>query len=92
MAPSIPLKALQIHVDQLHGLQALRRGDSEGALVKLRQAAADETALPYEFGPPMIRKPSNEQLGEVLLELGRAKEAVAAFDAAWSWRRDGCCR
>lgn len=75
-------QALQIHLDQLHGLQALRRGDIEAALAILRKAAADETALPYEFGPPTIRKPGNELLGEVLLELGRAKEAAAAFDAA----------
>ena len=75
-------KALQIHVDQLQGLQALRRGDRDVALATLRQAAADETALPYEFGPPTILKPSNELLGEVLLELGRPAEAAAAFDAA----------
>jgi len=75
-------QALQIHLDQLHGLQALRRGDAEAALTILRKAAADETALPYEFGPPTIRKPGNELLGEVLMELGRAAEAAAAFDAA----------
>jgi hypothetical protein len=75
-------QALQIHLDQLHGLQALRRGDAEAALAILRKAAADETALPYEFGPPTIHKPGNELLGEVLLELGRPTEAAAAFDAA----------
>lgn len=75
-------KSLQIHLAQLRGLLTLREGDAEAALTMLRQAAADEIALPYEFGPPTIRKPSNELLGEVLLELERPAEAVAAFEAA----------
>ncbi|HEV8689435.1 MAG TPA: hypothetical protein VGQ91_03995 [Ideonella sp.] len=75
-------KVLQLHVDQLHGLQQLRDGKTEAALATLRQAAADETALPYEFGPPTILKPGNELLGEVLLELGRPADARQAFDAA----------
>jgi tetratricopeptide (TPR) repeat protein len=75
-------KVLQLHLDQLHGLQQLREGKAESGLALLRQAAADETALPYEFGPPTILKPGNELLGEVLLELGKPAEARAAFDAA----------
>jgi hypothetical protein len=75
-------KVLQLHVDQLHGLQQLRDGKTEAGLATLRQAAADETALPYEFGPPTILKPGNELLGEVLLELGRPADARQAFDAA----------
>jgi cytochrome c-type biogenesis protein CcmH/NrfG len=35
-----------------------------------------------EFGPPSLDKPANELLGEVLLEVGRAREARAAFEAA----------
>lgn len=75
-------KAVQIHLDQLSGLMALRRGEREAGLAILRRAAADEIAMPYDFGPPVIRKPSNELLGEVLLELGQPAEARAAFDAA----------
>jgi Tetratricopeptide repeat len=41
-----------------------------------------EESLPLEFGPPDIVKPSNELLGEVLLEAGRPEEALAAFEAA----------
>src|SRR5690606_27087197 len=45
----------------------------------LREAAAAEEAMPFEFGPPAVVKPAPELLGEVLLELGRPAEARDAF-------------
>ncbi len=60
----------------------LKRGRSKEGLALLSEAAAGERASPMEFGPPSLDKPANELLGEVLLELGRAKEACTAFEAA----------
>src|SRR5205807_7358769 len=48
----------------------------------LRKAAAQEDALPFEFGPPEIEKPSRELLGEVLLGTGQANEARHEFELA----------
>jgi predicted Zn-dependent protease len=48
----------------------------------LEEAAALEDSLPFDFGPPAIIKPSHELLGEILLELERAGEAQAQFEAA----------
>ena len=38
--------------------------------------------MPLEFGPPTIEKPSDELLGEMLLQLNRPSEARDAFQAA----------
>lgn len=67
---------------QLHGgfLQAAGRKDS--ALALLRRAAAMEEAMPAEFGPPDVVKPSFELLGEWLLADGKAAEARQAFERA----------
>jgi tetratricopeptide (TPR) repeat protein len=71
-----------IEQDQLNGLLLLRQGDTNGGLTLLAKAAAAERDIPMEFGPPSLDKPANELLGEVLLDLDRAKEARAAFEAA----------
>lgn len=68
--------------DQLNGLLLLRQGEIASGLTLLAKAAAAERDIPMEFGPPSLDKPANELLGEVLLDLGRAKEARAAFEAA----------
>jgi tetratricopeptide (TPR) repeat protein len=69
-------------VAQGKAINALSAGDTEGGLAMLRAAAANEAALPTVFGPPAIRKPSYELLGEVLLDLGRKDEAAEAFRAS----------
>src|SRR5262249_36047302 len=56
-----------IQQDELNGLLLLRQGDSTGGLALLAKAAAAEKAIPMEFGPPLLAKPANELLGEVLL-------------------------
>jgi tetratricopeptide (TPR) repeat protein len=71
-----------IEEDEINGLLSLRRGETAGGLALLGKAAAAEKDIPMEFGPPSLDKPANELLGEVLLELGRAQEARAAFQAA----------
>jgi tetratricopeptide (TPR) repeat protein len=72
----------KIEQQQLDGLLLLKRGRTEEGLALLTEAAAGERASPMEFGPPSLDKPANELLGEVLLELGRAKDACTAFEAA----------
>jgi predicted Zn-dependent protease len=38
--------------------------------------------LPLEFGPPTIEEPTDELLGELLLQLHRSSEAREAFQTA----------
>ncbi|HEX6707835.1 MAG TPA: hypothetical protein VF169_24030 [Albitalea sp.] len=82
-SPTHPSRvALRIHLDELEALWSWRRGERDKALARLAKAAEDERAMPYEFGPPTIRKPAFELLGELLLEAGRQGPAREAFEAA----------
>jgi tetratricopeptide (TPR) repeat protein len=67
---------------ELRALVLLGDSNVAGAIALLNEASAIEEAMPFEFGPPFVDKPSHELLGEVLLEAGRAAEATAAFEAA----------
>ena len=78
-----PLRRVpMIQHDELQGLLLLRHGDATGGIDLLSKAAAAESAIPMEYGPPSLAKPANELLGEVLLELNRPREARAVFEAA----------
>jgi tetratricopeptide (TPR) repeat protein len=70
----------QVMAQQLEALLLFTEGRREEALVLARQAAVVEAGLPFEFGPPMPIKPVNEQVGEMLLDLRRPKEAIEAFE------------
>ncbi len=63
---------------------ALRLADGAGdeAVALLRSATALEDGMPFEFGPPVVVKPSHELLGETLLALGRPVDARRAFARA----------
>jgi predicted Zn-dependent protease len=67
---------------QLGGLIELAEGRTAKAIETLRAAADAEGKLPFDFGPPMIEKPSHELLGEALLSTGNAKDAREAFEQA----------
>jgi tetratricopeptide (TPR) repeat protein len=67
---------------ELRAQSLLRRGNTADAVAILRKATAQEDALPFEFGPPEIEKPSHELLGEVLLASGQASEARREFELA----------
>jgi tetratricopeptide (TPR) repeat protein len=41
-----------------------------------------EDAMPLDFGPPGVVKPSHELLGELLLRAGRPDQARAEFERA----------
>ena len=67
---------------QAEALDLLAAGKSGAGLAALRKAAADEQALPIDFGPPQIPKPSFELLGEELTRQGQHREALQAYQAA----------
>ena len=72
-------EAVQVLRKELDALFAFAQGDSEKAVALAREALADALSMPYKFGPPFVVKPPAELLGDVLLELGRTEEAVAAY-------------
>ena len=67
---------------QGRAIEALANGRTTEGMKLLETAAAAEVALPVVFGPPPIRKPSYELLGEELLKRGRKEEAAGAFRKA----------
>ena len=59
-------------------LRALLRqadGAVDDAVALMREATALEDAMPLEFGPPAVVKPSHELLCEVLFQAARPREA-----------------
>jgi tetratricopeptide (TPR) repeat protein len=72
------------YFQELRGLIALADGKPDEGIGLLRAAADAEDAMPFEFGPPAIVKPTAELLGEQLLKLGRIADARAAFERAES--------
>jgi tetratricopeptide (TPR) repeat protein len=79
-APTDP--ALAPYRLELGGLVAIADGRADAGIESLRAAAKSEDAMPFEFGPPAIIKPTFELLGEQLLALGRTADARAAFERA----------
>jgi tetratricopeptide (TPR) repeat protein len=67
---------------EVAALMALSAGRGAEAVDSLRAAANAEAALPPPLGPAKPIKPSPELLGEVLLELGRPKDAMEPFQQA----------
>jgi tetratricopeptide (TPR) repeat protein len=72
-------KHAQIVTEQLQALLSLRQGKTAEAVKELQRIAEAERAMPFEFGPPSIDKPTDELLGEILLALNRPSEARDAF-------------
>ena len=70
----------QVMAQQLEAMILFSEGRREEAVVLARQAAVVEASLPFEFGPPVPVKPVNEQVGEMLMDLRRPKEAMEAFE------------
>jgi len=67
---------------ELRALRRLGGGSPEDAVALLREATALEDGMPFEFGPPVVVKPSHELFGEVLLQLGRPQDAQVEFQRA----------
>jgi len=66
----------------LQGARRRAAGQSDSAVALLRAAAELDEQLPFMYGPPVSVKPPRELAGELLLELGRAREAQAEFEQA----------
>lgn len=66
----------------LRASMAAADGRSDEAIALVREASALEEALPLEYGPPDVVKPTHELLGELLLATGRAAEAQREFTVA----------
>jgi len=73
---------LQIMALMLQGAVAQSKGRSDEAIASASEAARRYQALPFDFGPPAPVKPPHEFVGELLLQAGRPKEAMAQFDLA----------
>lgn len=69
-----------IQADQIKSLLLVAEGREGDGISLLRKAVEAESALPVDFGPPTIVKPSYELLGDVLLELGEHQEAYNAYE------------
>jgi len=67
---------------QADALQLLARGKRDEAIALLETTAREETSMPFEFGPPLVPKPTDELLGDALLAAGRPAEAAAAYRKA----------
>jgi tetratricopeptide (TPR) repeat protein len=68
-----------ILVRQLGAALKLGAGQAEGALALMHEATALEDAMPVDFGPPQVIKPSHEMLGEMLLELRQPAASEQEF-------------
>jgi tetratricopeptide (TPR) repeat protein len=73
-------RVAQVMAQQLEAALLFSEGRREEALVLARQAAVVEAGLSFEFGPPVPVKPVNEQVGEMLMDLRRPREAIEAFE------------
>jgi tetratricopeptide (TPR) repeat protein len=71
-----------IYNGELHALLAAAEGKPQDAVTELQHMAAKEHGMALEFGPPNIEKPTDELLGELLLQLHRPAEARDAFQTA----------
>lgn len=78
-AGSGDMRVPQVMAQQLEAAMLFSEGRREEALVLARQAGVVEALLPFEFGPPNPVKPVQEQVGEMLMDLRRPKEAMEAF-------------
>ena len=66
----------------LRAVEEMAGGRSSSAIAELEAATALEDSLPLDYGPPPIVKPSHELYGEVLLTLGRTRQAREQFAAS----------
>lgn len=72
----------EVMVEQGDALLLISKGKTAEGIALLQSAAAKEKALPIDFGPPVIEKPTEELLADQLLAAGRRAEAAAAYRSA----------
>jgi tetratricopeptide (TPR) repeat protein len=74
--------AIAVMEREVAGLIELAAGRADRAVEILKAAADAELRLPPPLGLPTPVKPAPELLGEVLIEIGRPREAVQPFEQA----------
>ena len=67
---------------ELAALMAVVAGRGDDAVARMREAVAVERELPPPMGQPRPIKPASELFGEILLEIGKPREAAAEFERA----------
>ena len=72
------LTNLKIASQMLAGELAMREGQTDAAIARLREAVTIEDGLPYSE-PPVWHHPPRQVLGAILLEAGRPAEAEAVY-------------
>ena len=77
----VELNSSTILVEQLRALLSSLAANSPEVIAALKDVSAKERALPLDFGPPVIFKPTDELLGELCLHSNRPSEASAAFQS-----------
>jgi tetratricopeptide (TPR) repeat protein len=65
---------------ELAALIAVAAGRGDDAVLRMQEAGGLERELPTPLGLPRPIKPAPELFGEILLELGRPREAAAEFE------------
>jgi tetratricopeptide (TPR) repeat protein len=73
---------MAVVIQEVDAMQMAAAGHREDAVAALRKAVAAEQAMPFDFGPPFIEKPTLELLGDQLLAMKRTAEAAEAYRAA----------
>jgi tetratricopeptide (TPR) repeat protein len=74
-------KSMAIMEKEVRALVLLGQGEKDEALRLAKEATAIEASMDPPSGPPYPIKPSHELYGEILLQTGRAEEAVKQFEA-----------
>ncbi len=72
----------EVIVDQIDALQMIAGGKRAEGIALLRKTTDLETAMPLEFGPPLVEKPTFELLGDALMASGQAAEAETAYSSS----------
>lgn len=77
--PAAQRAVIQILATELRAAISAADGHFENAVSTVREATRLEDALPLEFGPPLIAKPTHELAGEILLAAGKPADAQSEF-------------
>ncbi|HKO57263.1 MAG TPA: hypothetical protein VJ276_15410 [Thermoanaerobaculia bacterium] len=79
--PSSHLRT-EVMLQQADALLLSASGKHAEAIALLEKAAQTETSMPFEFGPPVIAKPTYELLGDEYLAASRPADAERAYRTA----------
>jgi Tfp pilus assembly protein PilF len=73
------MQRINILDGELQAMITAAEGNVAQAIKSVQALAPTESAMPFEFGPPSVEKPSYELLGELSLQAGDARQARDAF-------------